>query len=247
MIRILGHRGGRDLWPENSLQGFRNAIQLGVDCVEFDLHLSADDVLMVMHDATLERTTHGSGLVRRQTAAELGKVRLKDSTETVPTFEQTLDVFEGNTTELYVEIKTDAVGDRYPGIERMVLDAVERRGMAGRTTIVSFVPESLEDARAIAPGIAVVCPVFKQSTQMLGGLDAQIARLERIPGCLMSFERTLLAAARERLLARIPRRQFLVGITNEPAELDWWAQQDVYQIGSDRPDLALAARKRYLP
>src|SRR6185437_4333063 len=81
MIRILGHRGGRELWPENSLQGFRNAIALGVDAVEFDVHLSADDEVMVMHDPSLDRTTTGDGLVRDKTAAELSNFKHTASTE----------------------------------------------------------------------------------------------------------------------------------------------------------------------
>jgi glycerophosphoryl diester phosphodiesterase len=243
MIQIVGHRGGRELWPENSLQGFRNAIELGVDAVEFDVHLSADDKVMVMHDPSLERTTVGDGLVRDKTAAELATIKLRDSTEGVPTFEQTLDVFEGVKTGLLVEIKTDAVGKPYPGLERKVLDALARRKMTSRATIVCFVPEILETARGIEPSIQVLAPVFRPTSQMMGGVEKMLDRLERIPRCLISFERTLLKAARDYVMKRIPRDRFCVGVTNEPDELAFWMTQDVRQVGSDRPDLALAARR----
>ena len=56
-VRIAAHRGGAGLWPEASLGAFRNAIALGVEFLEFDLHLTADGEVVVLHDPTLERTT----------------------------------------------------------------------------------------------------------------------------------------------------------------------------------------------
>src|SRR5213593_1749186 len=87
---LAAHRGGAALWPENSLLAFRNAIALGADFIEFDVHLSKDGQLVVIHDPTLERTTTGAGPVKDRTVAELKAVRLKDRTgavtgETVPT------------------------------------------------------------------------------------------------------------------------------------------------------------------
>ena len=58
---LAAHRGGSLLWPENSLLAFRNAIALGADFIEFDVHLSKDGEVVVIHDPTLERTTTGAG------------------------------------------------------------------------------------------------------------------------------------------------------------------------------------------
>src|SRR5450631_2683312 len=118
----MGHRGGRNLWPENSLQGFREATKLGVDIVEFDINLSSDGEMMVIHDPTLERTTLGSGLVCEKTSAELKQTRLRDSGECVPTLATVLDVLEPVATELFIEIKTDALGRPYPDLERRILN-----------------------------------------------------------------------------------------------------------------------------
>jgi glycerophosphoryl diester phosphodiesterase len=60
-IIIAGHRGYKFAYPENTLLAFQKALELGVDMLEFDLRLSKDNVVMVMHDETLERTTNGSG------------------------------------------------------------------------------------------------------------------------------------------------------------------------------------------
>src|SRR2546426_11100626 len=86
---LAAHRGGALLWPENSLLAFRNAVALGADFIEFDVHLSRDGEVMVIHDPTLERTTNGQGAVRDRSVAELKALRLKDRAgvatgETVP-------------------------------------------------------------------------------------------------------------------------------------------------------------------
>ena len=66
---LAAHRGGALLWPENSLLAFRNSVALGADFIEFDVHLSKDGELVVIHDPTLDRTTSGSGPVKGRTAA----------------------------------------------------------------------------------------------------------------------------------------------------------------------------------
>jgi ABC-type molybdate transport system permease subunit len=62
-VAIIGHRGARNLWPENSLDGFRRTRALGIEGVEFDVHIARDGELVVIHDPTLERTTEGTGRV----------------------------------------------------------------------------------------------------------------------------------------------------------------------------------------
>jgi len=68
---VIGHRGNRAHAPENTLESLREAVTLGVDAVEFDLRVSRDGVLVVMHDPMLDRTTNGSGPVALRTVAEL--------------------------------------------------------------------------------------------------------------------------------------------------------------------------------
>ncbi len=64
---VIAHRGGAGQWPENTLFAFRNAIEAGADALEFDVHATRDGVLVVMHDATVDRTTDGSGRVDEMT------------------------------------------------------------------------------------------------------------------------------------------------------------------------------------
>ncbi len=68
---VIGHRGNRAFAPENTLRSFSEAVALGADAVEFDVHLSADGVPVILHDETLDRTTDSTGPVRERTAREL--------------------------------------------------------------------------------------------------------------------------------------------------------------------------------
>lgn len=70
-ITVAGHRGYKSRYPENTLLAFRAALDYGADMLEFDLHLSKDGEVVVIHDDSVDRTTNGSGLVRDFTLEEL--------------------------------------------------------------------------------------------------------------------------------------------------------------------------------
>jgi glycerophosphoryl diester phosphodiesterase len=67
----IAHRGGARLAPEHTLVAFENALRVGADVIEFDLHATVDGVIVILHDATVDRTTDGTGVVRNMTFAEL--------------------------------------------------------------------------------------------------------------------------------------------------------------------------------
>ena len=111
---ISGHRGYCAKYPENTLLSFQAAIELGVDMLELDLHLSADGVPMLMHDNRLERTSNGSGLLREKTCTELKrldaggwKAKYFEGLK-IPTFEEFLNLTKPYDTMLFsVEIKEE--------------------------------------------------------------------------------------------------------------------------------------------
>ncbi len=70
-MMVAAHRGYKSAYPENTLLAFRKALELGVDMLEFDLRLTKDKEVVVIHDATVQRTTDGAGEVRDYTLAEL--------------------------------------------------------------------------------------------------------------------------------------------------------------------------------
>ncbi len=140
---LTAHRGGAGLAPENTLAAFRNAIALGVDAVELDVHLSRDGQVVVMHDPNLERTTDGHGQIYDQTLAELQKLNAaakysgKVAPEPVPTLSQVLDLFKDRRERVEIEIKVPPQG-RYPGIEQKVLDEIKAHNLSARVQISSF-------------------------------------------------------------------------------------------------------------
>lgn len=99
-VFVVAHRGDWRNAPENSLQAFQNCIDMGVDMIELDLHMSKDSVLFLMHDNTVDRTTNGRGKVSDLTSDELKKLRLKSghgitTNHSIPTFEEALLLCKG--------------------------------------------------------------------------------------------------------------------------------------------------------
>ena len=92
-ILLGGHRGNADEFPENTMASFRSAIDLGVDVIECDVHLTADHQLAVIHDHLLDRTTNGHGEVSKMTFDEIRKVDAGGSQ--VPAFEEVLAFARG--------------------------------------------------------------------------------------------------------------------------------------------------------
>jgi glycerophosphoryl diester phosphodiesterase len=68
---VIAHRGGAGLFPENTLYAFERATNLGVDVIELDVHSSSDGELVVIHDANVQRTTEGVGMVNQMTLSDL--------------------------------------------------------------------------------------------------------------------------------------------------------------------------------
>ncbi len=71
MTLIIGHRGAAGVAPENTLRSFALAIEQGADALELDIHVSADGAIVVCHDATVDRTTNGTGSIARLKIADL--------------------------------------------------------------------------------------------------------------------------------------------------------------------------------
>ncbi len=243
MPLIVGHRGARGLWPENSLRGFREAAALGIDAIEFDIHGCRDGEIAVIHDATLERTTQGTGLVAALRTDDLQHATLQDGDgEGVPTLDQVLDVLEPTGLELQIEIKTDAIGSRYPALEPRLVEKILARGLQGRTVAVSFVPEILERILACWPEARLLASLDRRSAELLGGLAAALDRLATLPGCIVAIEKGLLRQTLAFCMERLGSDRLGVWTPNEPDEIAYWMGTPIRHVVTDRPDLALAAR-----
>src|SRR5262252_5883544 len=114
---VGGHRGNPAEHPENTLASFRSAIELGVDLIECDVHLSADGELIVIHDHTLDRTTNGTGLVVQRSLADLRRLDAGGG-ERIPVLAEVCELARDRV-GLAVELKQIPIP--YPGLEEKLV------------------------------------------------------------------------------------------------------------------------------
>jgi glycerophosphoryl diester phosphodiesterase len=143
-VIVTGHRGAMGSEPENTLRSFRRAVREGCDEIELDLRVTSDGRLVVLHDATVDRTTDGSGAVAEMTFDEL---RALDAGlgEQVPTWAEAAGAVD---VRLQAEVKAE---------EAVPLLAESLRAdpdLAGRTLVTSFHAEILLAVRRELPGVA---------------------------------------------------------------------------------------------
>ncbi|MFN7132645.1 MAG: glycerophosphodiester phosphodiesterase, partial [Myxococcales bacterium] len=160
---LVAHRGGGLLRPENTLEAFAHALELGADVLELDVRLSKDGQVVVIHDGLLDRTTDGSGPVEARTLGELraldagarftrgGEAPFRGRGVRIPTFEEVLTAFPR--ARLNVELKTAA-----PGLLEGFAVLVERHRCHDRLCAGSALDEVAEQVRTRLPGLCLFYP-----------------------------------------------------------------------------------------
>jgi glycerophosphoryl diester phosphodiesterase len=146
---VVAHRGASIEHPENTIEAFEAAIDLGADAVEFDVRMTADGHAVVMHDPDVSRTTDGTGLVSEMTLDENRKLG-------VPTLEEALRCLSGRAAA-DIEIKNlpgepDFTPDREAAVEA-TLGALDAIGFTGQVIVSSFNPASIAHSRALRPDV----------------------------------------------------------------------------------------------
>ena len=151
----VAHRGDSARAPENTLPAFRKAFRLGVRRIELDVRFTLGDVPVLMHDATVDRTTNGSGAV---SALTLEQVRSLDAGRwfawryrgtRVPTLYQALKLVKRREARVMIELKTRPT----PTQMRQLLDRIRWLGMGRSVIVTSFDEATVTDVRAAAPDL----------------------------------------------------------------------------------------------
>jgi glycerophosphoryl diester phosphodiesterase len=145
---LIAHRGIHDkAHTEDSRAAFKRAIRKGVQVVEGDIRLSADGSWVFMHDPRVNRTTHGRGLVRELTDAQLAGIRMNDHRRGVTTLVQVLDLIRRSPgRHLEIEVKTkDAPADRLLHLQQLL----GAYGLQGRVLVTSFHADVLTTLRGL--------------------------------------------------------------------------------------------------
>lgn len=172
---VMAHRGNQVACPENTLAAFRRALADGADIIEADLHVTADGVFVCIHDATVDRTTDGTGAVAEMTLAQIKAFsanygRPEFAAERVPTLAELCQITPPDVA-LALELKTDRFLE--PEVCRQLADELTRYGVRERTVVLSFHLPRVHAVAAVAPDIpagfiTVTNPWPPADAQLLG-------------------------------------------------------------------------------
>lgn len=153
--KIIGHRGGAAGYPENTLAAFKKAVELGADGVEFDVQLTKDGEVVVIHDELIDRTMTGSGLVKNFSLSELRQMSAGEffspdfKEEKIPTLREVLEVVQ-DLEVINIELKNYIP---YPELEEKVLKLVDEFEIRDQVIISSFNHYSLQKVKKLQPEI----------------------------------------------------------------------------------------------
>ena len=148
---VIGHRGYPAKYPENTLAAFEAAIEAGAIMIELDVMLSRDRKVVVIHDATLDRTTNGKGNVADFTLAELKQLDAGSwldaqfADQQIPELSEVLDLINSRA-YVNIEIKSNAYETHHPpdAIEKQVVDLLRQKDLLATSMISSFDVNILE-------------------------------------------------------------------------------------------------------
>ena len=239
---VIAHRGDSAHRPENTLAAFAGALEAGAALVEFDVHLTRDGEVVVIHDDTVDRTTDGRGAVRDMTLGELRRLSAgyparfgtAFAGERVPTLAETLGLLRDRA-QAMIEIKPEAVtADAEGGIEAHVVEEVRRAGMEKDVALISFDRRALLRCRTLAP------EVLRGHLFGRGEAGEMLAGAREVGSELIMPEKRLLSdELRER--AREAGVKVATWVVDDVEELQRLMRYELYGVGSNRPGEILEA------
>ena len=224
--QVWAHRGASAYAPENTLEAFRLAAEMGADGVELDVQLSRDGELVVAHDETIDRVSNGTGYIKDYTLAQLKKLsfnrlfpNFKDAR--IPTLKEVYELLKPAGLTVNVELKTGII--LYPEIEEKVLALTVSMGMEDRVIYSSFCHPSLVRLKELDSGL-------KTGLLYSDALHPALYHMQ---------DPQLIPAARRQGLA------VNVWTVNEEPHMEMLMQQKVDAIITNRPDLCRRVVDRY--
>ncbi len=234
---VLGHRGDCAHAPENTIAAFRRALEAGADGIELDARLTRDKVVMVLHDAGVDRISNGHGRLASMTQAE---VELLDAGasfdrcfvgEQIPTLQK---VFETFGPRLIYDLEIKNFDAPFNGLETRVLELVQRFGLEQRVIVTSFNPRAVHFFRQRLP----LAPVgLLLAGGRLGGLEESLYRCWVSDGVLGLTS----GEFNEDFVARQKGREILVWGVKTAAEVCRVVKMGAAAVVADDPGMARRA------
>lgn len=239
---IIAHRGDSAHRPENTPASFAAALEVGADLVEFDVQLTKDGQVVVIHDPTVDRTTNGTGSVRELTLAEIrglsaGYPKQFGSGfagERVPTLAEALGMLRGRA-RVMIEIKKESVTDADDdGIEARTIAEVRKAGMVGDVALISFDRRALLRCRQHGPEITRG-HLFQREPP-----EEVVRGAREVGSALVMPEKQMLTDA---LLeqTRAAGLKLSTWVVDDAEELRALARFDLYGVATNRPGEMLDA------
>jgi len=191
---IVAHRGDHVDVPENTLAAYQKAIEHGIDYVEIDLRTTKDNVLVIMHDATVDRMTDGKGKVKDLTFAEIQQLKVQDKskpgspTYAIPTFDEVLKTCKKKV-HIYLDFKDASVQQAY--------DMIRKYKMEREVLVYINAPQQYIDWQRIAPAMPLMLSL-PDNVKTVDELKAFIAKtpVALLDGDYSDYTTDLVAAAK---------------------------------------------------
>jgi len=236
-IQIIAHRGYSAAAPENTLAAFRKAIELKPDLMECDIRRTKDGRLIIIHDATLDRTTNGTGKVADHTFEELRQLDAgtwfapEFAGEKLPTLDETIECIKGSGVRLLIEIKE-------PGTEDEVVAALYDHGMQDQSLLCSFHYKVGVRMPELAPEIPF-SPIISPKEQV--GQDEAVALADEAAAVNGSIFAVHYKAITPALVQATHTANMLMEAwtVDDPTEMLRLAKMGVDIIGSNKTALAI--------
>lgn len=230
---ISAHRGGRHEAPENTVAAFARAAELGFHGAECDVQISADNVAVVIHDDTVDRTTNGTGEVHTLTSTELAALDARagfsdwPTRPGVPTFAEVLQVAHA-IDYVEVEIKPDAP-ERIERLVPRLIDDIDAADARSIVKFISFDPEILERCYQLAPDIPMaLIGLFGNPADIQTAIDLHC---NSIAGSVSHLTQAVVTAAHH---AGLSVTCWTVNTAEDFANMLAW---DIDVVTTDRPTL----------
>lgn len=167
---IIAHRGASMFAPENTVAAFQLAAALGADAIEVDAKLSSDGHVIIHHDATLDRTTNGTGRIAKHSLSELkcldagSHFNSTYAGEKIPSLREVFELFGD---KLLINVEMTNYEHPFNGLPQKIVQLIREYNLEGRVLLSSFNLIALYKARRIAPEIMMGLLVGKHESKMM--------------------------------------------------------------------------------
>lgn len=251
---VIAHQGGERLYPSETMFTFDQAVAMGVDVLEMDVHRSADGVLVLMHDATVDRTTDGRGAIKEMTFTEIqaldaGYYWTDDDGQTypyrgqgitVPALEELFQTYPDML--MNIELK-----QQEPSIVRPFCDLVHEYEMQDKVLMATFHPDVMAEFRQTCPDVATsmvqkeIFPLWLLSKVGLEELYTPAGETVQVPLTTTLPVLGEVDILTESFIEDAHRRNVQVHAwtIDDPAEMERLLEKGIDGIITDRPDLLL--------